>query len=204
MSIAALIAEVKEMQTAGQTSVQLNLLQEVLEETQRLEAASTDAQWQMKFRELTHQSNLAHYDAQHQANLAEYNARHADSLALLQSALTGATDAIKAALIINGGAALAILAYLGNSHSTPTRTLASSLAWFTAGIIVAAFCSGGYYLTQYHYAQRKEVMGNCLRWVTAVLVVISFLAFAGGAYTAYRGFVDGMALPSPLPRLSAR
>jgi len=197
MSIVALIAEVKELRATGLTTVDLAKLEQALEETQKSEAASTDAQWLFKFRELTHQSNLAQYEAQHQANMAAYNARETVSLALMQSALTTATDAIKSAMIINGGAGLAVLAYLGNSHSSPTDEFASSLLWFTTGVLLAALCTGGYYFTQYHYAEKKKRVADWFRCVTASLVAASFLLFAVGAYTAYRGFTTVAHYDSP-------
>ena len=75
---------------------------------------------------------------------------------LFRSVIELATISLKAVLLVNGGAAIALLAFLGNIASTQPRSslvsiLAFALLCFTIGVLVGLIGMGISYLTQYGF-----------------------------------------------------
>ena len=93
--------------------------------------------------------------------LAIYNTVRDRALETLRSVFTFAIETIRAAMLINGGAAVALLAF--NAHiwsSVPDNRLAQPLScaigWFAAGVVVATIGTAFGYLTQYKYLNALE------------------------------------------------
>lgn len=112
-----------------------------------------------------------------------------------RSLITVSVEGFKTLLLINGGAVVAILAYLGQSaHGS---ALAAHVAWplgaFVMGVGFAALAFVGSYATQFalynetvphfNYKGPKHMV---FVWATFVLVVLSFAAFACGAVSSVR------------------
>ena len=101
-----------------------------------------------------------------------------------------AQTALKAAMLINGGAAVAILAFMGNiwSKGNVTTGLTECLWFFTGGIITAAFGAGTAYLAQHGFvlSKYKNEQKKAIRWRVAsiVLIILSYIIFAFGAWWA--------------------
>ena len=120
-------------------------------------------------------------------------------------------QAIKAAGIINGGAAVALLALIGNmvdKDATATisgEVIGFSLIIFVAGIAASAFASGGAYFTNYLYvaASSRRIWdykhpyvhdtrgsricawtGGLFHVVSVILVLFSYGFFVYGAYVS--------------------
>jgi hypothetical protein len=97
----------------------------------------------------------------------------------------------KTLMLINGGAVVAILAYLGQSPQGPT--LAPRVLWslgaFVAGVL---FCVGaffGSYQTQfklYNESISPTTKPSHMKWqgITMTFVLLSCLAFAVGAFSS--------------------
>ncbi|WP_137044595.1 hypothetical protein [Pseudolabrys sp. FHR47] len=70
-----------------------------------------------------------------------------------QGALDGGTLAIKTAFLINGGAALAVLGFIGavagqgRIGDADVQNITSALMWFTSGVALAGFSTGAAYFT---------------------------------------------------------
>jgi hypothetical protein len=102
------------------------------------------------------------------------------------------TEGLKALLLLNGGAVVALLAYLGRDPGA--RELAArvmySCAFFLGGLVLAAISFIFAYLTQLaFYNEDQEAalfwgLGHSF-WLTAALVSAteSLLCFVGGAYS---------------------
>jgi hypothetical protein len=101
-------------------------------------------------------------------------------------------NALKAAMLINGGAAVAFLAFLGNllakSQSVKMAEFPKALLCFVFGVLLSAMASASTYFTQHSYRHRSMAAGNRVRGVTICLVILSYILFAAGALIAYRGF----------------
>lgn len=101
-----------------------------------------------------------------------------------------AQSSLRAAMLINGGAAVAILAFMGNiwSKGNVTTGLTGSLWFFIGGIVAAAFGTGTAYFAQHGFvlAKNENEEKNAMRWRVAsiVLVILSYIVFAFGAWWA--------------------
>ncbi len=104
--------------------------------------------------------------------------------------------ALKAAMLINGGAAVAILAFMGNTwrKGNATTSPTESLWFFTGGIITAAFAAGVAYLAQHGFvlAKNENEHKSAMRWrvTSIVLIILSYIIFAFGAWEASSTFSD--------------
>ena len=132
--------------------------------------------------------NRAHYQAKCDLRLAHYQARNQSRIENFKEHFGAVTafgqNAIKIALLINGGAAVAILTKLGATSSLPGAAFKSSLSLFAFGVLAAAVASGGAYWTQYSYAKRVRRKAFWLHATTILLVVISYLLFAIASWGA--------------------
>ena len=100
-----------------------------------------------------------HARLQHASNLAQYEASNATALELLKSVVTTAGVAIKSLILINGGAAVALLAFIGHLATSGTNTgapvhaFAVPLLWFVIGVWTAALFAGFVAAAQKLYAE---------------------------------------------------
>jgi hypothetical protein len=110
-------------------------------------------------------------------------------------------EALKALLLINGGAAVAVLAYLGNlasrSSSVHLPNIKSALMWFAGGVLATALTFITAYFTQFqlyveerarhserHFRERHPI-GIA---VASLLVFAAAFAFAAGCWNASSAF----------------
>lgn len=122
---------------------------------------------------------------------------HAASLEAFRSVITVGTNAAKAFMIINGGAAISLLAFLGNiwnkdSSSAAISTITVSLLIFCMGVLCSGACSGFTYLAQICYAssdlRTKKVWhsaGNINNFIAILTGLSSLVLFGVGAYVTY-------------------
>ena len=87
-------------------------------------------------------------------------------LYIFNAGLVLGQNALKSVILINGGAAVALLAFIGHiwPKEQPSQLihLGGSLQWFVYGVFFAAVASGITYVTQIIYAvyfQRRETIG---------------------------------------------
>ncbi len=122
---------------------------------------------------------------------------HDADMEMLRSTIQLGQLALKSALLINGGAAVAFLAFMGTAWSRLTSlsaksALACSMEWFVWGVLatgvgtmIAYFCQaslGG------EFGKRGEAVGEWLRWATVLAVGLSFVFFTLGGMSAVRVF----------------
>ncbi|AIO67801.1 hypothetical protein [Burkholderia oklahomensis] len=143
--------------------------------------------------------------AQVEHNLEVWKARLAantnHSIEMFKSVVEAGQTALRSAIVINGGAAAALLAFAGNAI-TKGQSLAGDpllskiglgLAWFVAGMGCAGMATGLRYLAQFAYSvchanqQRRGVKAtaNTLNWTSIVLGAVSFATFFVGGYSTY-------------------
>ena len=132
---------------------------------------------------------------------------------LHRSTMDLAKGALKVSLVINGGAALAILAFIGNIWSKDggesfSIALAYVISYFCIGLLVAAFAVAVAYFRQYSYStdyirgnpkpgddgiQRGSKTTTCLQWISVLLVFTSLVLFGFGVSE----FFDALIKSSP-------
>ena len=118
----------------------------------------------------------------HEGKMAQWREERKSFRLLLNSVMVFAGGALKVITWMNGGAAVACLAYCGNVKDA---RLLDAMLWFAGGLLVGGMAHGGAYLTQYKYAYGEEKCGNVLRNVTIVLVIAAYVAFAIGVLSGY-------------------
>ncbi|MFA0240174.1 MULTISPECIES: hypothetical protein [Vibrio] len=142
---------------------------------------------------LKHDQNLAEFQAENSRNIAHSQNVSAHSVELFKSVITAGQAALKASMVINGGAAAALLAFTGKiwtegSSVNVTSALSLSILIFCAGLLTAAFATATTYLSQLCYGHHKDKIGHAINAVTIVVVLGSFVCFAYAAYTAASSF----------------
>ncbi|KZZ30084.1 hypothetical protein A3754_21730, partial [Alcanivorax sp. HI0083] len=87
--------------------------------------------------------------AQLQANVEDRKAQQSSALEMFRSVITAGQNAIKTSLLMNGGATIALLAFLGKlTTENPGKlsVFSGSLMIFTFGVFVIGLVSGLTYL----------------------------------------------------------
>ena len=131
--------------------------------------------------------DIEHYRAQLQ-NLNE------SRLELFRSVITAGQAAIKSSLLLNGGAAIALLAFMGHlTQHTPVKVadFAVCLVLFTLGALVIVIVSGFSYLSQWLYASNysyTQKWGFFFNIVCILLGILSCALFAWGLIEIYYEF----------------
>lgn len=120
------------------------------------------------------------------ANLNNENARKIESA---RSASTAGELAVKTSMLINGGGAIALLAFIGNIWSPFISTevvkcLTVSMLIFCSGIFFAAVSSGTTYLSRFFSGSGFDKRATVSNMFSIALVIISHFIFISGAYVA--------------------
>ncbi|MFQ5673262.1 MAG: hypothetical protein ACE5G9_09215 [Nitrospinales bacterium] len=152
---------------------------------------------------LTPEQQRDYYNAQNQFTLAQYNHQYRRDwmIASIKASVDLAGIAIKSALLINGGATVAILAFLGNFLSKDAQktvvlnALASPLGYFSLGVVTAAIGSGLAYCSQRSYLEEWNKAGICFNLLAVIFIVATYGAFIFGACDTYSIFKNPMPIP---------
>ena len=138
---------------------------------------------------------LARYKAELELWIEQNKNAHASSLEMFRSVITAGQSAIRSSFLLNGGAAVAVLAFI--SHLTEKQpdkvaVFADSLIPFVVGVLSITVTSGLTYLSQWFYGAEdrgwKEKTGFWLNVAAIVLGLSSYGFFAWGMCRAYLGF----------------
>jgi type IV secretory pathway VirB4 component len=140
---------VDELKTKGVESISSENLIKYLDEA--LRDISTSAR--------PSEATIERYKAELQKWVEEHKNIHAQGVEMFRSVIQAGQNALRTAFLMNGGASVALLAFVGHLSSVaPERvsTLAPSLTVFVGGVLVAALASGVTYLSQWFYAGERS------------------------------------------------
>ena len=134
-------------------------------------------------------AELEHFKAQ----LQEENE---SNLEMFRSVITSGQNALRSGFLLNGGAAVALLAFISHLATTqPTRVsvFTSSLLIFVFGVFLISLASFTTYLCQWFYSGQVEIkdskrIGFWFNIITIILGFSSVIVFLWGMYSAYVGF----------------
>ena len=140
------------------------------------------------------------------------------AIEMFKSVLTSANNAVKACMIINGGAALSLLTFIGKLATETKPQNISPYAFaciaFCTGLAFSALAASGTYFSQYYfgkkfdaeilknrypdnekenYSQKEknaELLAYVFRWLTIIFVVLAFASFIVGVYQSYFAFIE--------------
>lgn len=124
------------------------------------------------------------------SNLEGIKFHQAGQLEVFKGAMRFAEIALKGAVLINGGAAVAFLAFIGtlwtgsNENPESLLKLTGPLMLFVWGVFLGAISSGIAYLTQICYAEGSQKLGNVLRVFAVLSVFGTYVCFFMGASEA--------------------
>ncbi len=102
--------------------------------------------------------------------------------------------ALKSVILVNGAAAVALLAFLGHIWGTNDATLnvavkaGESLGWFVAGTCVGVAAAGMAYVAQVVFLEVGQRPGNIARVFVVALGIVGLVDFAIGASEAVKAF----------------
>ncbi len=120
-----------------------------------------------------------------------FNEEHA--IETYKSLISISTEGMKALQLVNGGAVVALLAYLGQASNRAgvAAHVKCAMGLFILGLVAATFAFFTSYLTQlalFNESVREKVYQGTKHgpwwWVTIVVAFISLVCFACGAFAA--------------------
>jgi len=140
--IRAMEANIKSIEETGRTEIQLKDFKAYLEEIKDIveELKEKDA--------LQTQRDLAYYNAKHTSKIEYYKARTKRISDGFHAVVTIGQGALKSGALINGGACVALLAFIGNiltKDASMISGLSTALLIFGGGLFFAAAASGTTY-----------------------------------------------------------
>ena len=129
-------------------------------------------------------------------NWIETNKRdHEGRLEMFRSVITSGQAAIKSSFLLNGGAAVAMLAFIGHlAQFKPEKVSAFSacLLPFAYGVLAIAVTSGLTYLSQWFYSSTHSLALRVGFWLNILCILLGFSSygfFARGLFDTYRSFI---------------
>lgn len=133
---------------------------------------------------------------EHERNLAHYDAQQKHTIELFRSVILYGATALKSSMLINGGAAAGLLAFIGKIWKEEitqeaVNSLTVSIVLFSFGVLVAAIGTAFSYITQYLYTYKVkwEKISIGFHVSTILLVIASYILFGIATYKAYLTFV---------------
>jgi len=147
-------------------------------------------------------AELERYKAELNHDVETMKHRNAANLENFKAVIAAGQNAIRSMILINGGASVAMLAFIGHlarigSASVPT--FANCLLPFVGGTLLGGLVSGGTYLAQFFFGgstERSHQIGGYINTAVIVLGLLSFVAFGIGAWWTYEAFLT---LPQVAP-----
>lgn len=124
------------------------------------------------------------------AALAEYRGQIDGHLELIRGTNQAGQAALRTVIIINGGAAAAQLAFLGTLISNGAIVWIHGIAWslllFVLGTLLGAVATGTTYLAAFLADSERQWRFHTFNGLAIGLVVVAYVMFACGAYSAYQ------------------
>ena len=137
---------------------------------------------------------LEQWRAERQGQIEHYRATVSSELELFRSVINYGSITMKGLFLINGGAAAALLAFVGHlATSNPPRNdlaaaLAGSMSLFLWGLAIAVLTSFLSYIAQSYYAHQKDMWGAAFQGITLAVGIVSGGMFMWGALDALAVF----------------
>ncbi|MBL4800325.1 MAG: hypothetical protein JKY45_00430 [Emcibacter sp.] len=175
----------KQAKDQGSSTVSINALKNYLSLFDK--DVDTDLHYQTR----DHEISLAKFIAENDRNIAHTNNQMSANLASFKAGVIASQSALKSSMIINGGAAIALLAFMGKiwdasiSKSIAT-SLSNSMLLFCLGILFTAIATGTTFSSQLFFSDEDpKKLGAIFQGISITLIIVCYLFFAAGSYEAY-------------------
>jgi hypothetical protein len=179
-----------ELKNNGNTSVPIDGLQKYLDEISRITQDKEINQSQ--------QLLVAKEKFEYDFDVWKVKApiQNAQELEMFKAVLETGLSALKSATLINGAAAIALLAFLGNVLSksgakidaVQINSFSSALEIFVFGVFFAGVATGMRYLSQDCYAEAHFKMGTVFKFLAIILALASYVSFLIGSVVSVNAF----------------
>lgn len=164
-----------------------------------------------------HERNLEHYKAKVQNHIANYETLSENLLQQFKSIIDLAQSTLKSAILINGGAAVALLTFIGNSwgkgDGQSVYPILSGISYFAKGALSGAVASALAYFCQlcFSYSGDKkvvlllenldkedpqpmpiskvEIAAYILQAIAIIVTIVSYVLFAFGMTSTSEAFL---------------
>jgi hypothetical protein len=139
------------------------------------------------------------YRAELSAWVSSRQQDHEHNLEMLRATITTGQSALRSALLINGGAAAALLAFIGSAWSSnriaeALPDISAALLLYVFGVLAAAVAAGATYLSQAGYGNEFGKASRCVGYIGHVLAVVgvlaSYILFGRASWLAYLGIAS--------------
>lgn len=181
MSIELLQSELKRLEADGNTVVSIKAL------LTYIKGLSAD-------NKKHHDLLMAKFSAANQSSLEKYKENRAEWRELFKAVISNGQAAIKLFATVNGGAALALLAFIGKvwvpqfPESVLGYNITLALLYFCIGLGIAAVTQGFSYLGQHCFTYDFDKIGRFIQIVTVFFGLFSMVLFFCGVLSACKGF----------------
>lgn len=181
MSIKILKKELDKLSEQGETLVSIEALRNYLDALDRQESHHKDLV-------------VADFNAKNQSAVEKYKEDRAEWRELFKAVISNGQATIRLLATINGGAALALLAFIGKvwnadfPSSFMGQKITLSLLFLCVGVGMSALSQGFAYLGQHFFTYDNEKVGSVFQKLTGLLGISSLVAFFVGIGLACRGF----------------
>lgn len=137
------------------------------------------------------EAELERIRAHYAGHLAHYNWLKDQDIELFKSVITSGQNTLRASMLLHGGAAVALLAFIGHLVVNPsTRELVGQFApimtCFLIGVLNVVICHGTTYVGQYCYHHKKNTLGHIFNITSSVLSIFGYGLFAYACYLSYQ------------------
>jgi len=139
---------------------------------------------------------IEHFKAQLQITVEQEKSRHVADLEMFRSVIQSGQNAVKTSLLMNSGAAVALLAFIGKlteQRQVHIPLFAGALAVFVGGVFSIVVASGFTYLSQWTYTGSTRWSwrtGTVFNIISIVLGLCSYGLFIWGAVKGYSAFMS--------------
>lgn len=131
-------------------------------------------------------------EKEHQRSLVLLENKNQADIEMFRSVIESGKDALRAIIVVNGGAIVSLLALLGSLEKDLliklNDSLTSALSMFSFGIFFATIVYGARYLSQAYYSEEKVKCGNFFLSISVFLGVLSYFTLGYGLYQTYLAF----------------
>ncbi len=141
-------------------------------------------------------AELEKYKTDLQLHIEQNKNHHASQLEMFKSVIASGQNAIRSSFLMNGGASVALLAFIGHLTSIKPEYIgmfAGALMPFVLGVLAMTLTSGFTYLSQWLYdnpSDKAQDWGYTLNVACIALGISSYGFFIWGMWRAYVAFTQ--------------
>lgn len=130
---------------------------------------------------------------------SQYKAKLENQMEMFKTIFVYGQSTLKSMILINGGAAVAMLAFLSRYLSSGTNEVdmlyfTIALLVFGSGVFLGALTAGLSYVTQYCYYHYTNKSGIIFHVISIITGISSLVGFCIGLYYSFLGFQNAFGI----------